>query len=420
MDLTLLPSDAMATTLLSAKGVLERCAELWAKCATGILAHMLSVRALIRRRVPDVDLHVAYRLCRGVSGMFVTELATHTGRLVETFHRDPAAMACLADRAVRLPVDMPDGQGRGALGQLLSRYGDVTFSPFELSHPRWREDAGDVLDMVRLLCKARGVVRGEDLHGQAVAGAEAELARYEPELSGVERRLLRAMLDRQRDLMRHRATIDRLLHRALSLVRKVVGDIDRRLHRIDPGMDKGGAFHCSLERLVGALKSGRPELSRIIRMREIEREQHSREPAPPWSFVASPPRGGIPIVAGDTLEGIGVSPGVVEGRVRLVRGLLPSDLEVGDVIVVSRFEAAMSPLCLMLGGIISETGGAMSLGAEAARELAVPAVMSVANAGLQLADGERVRLDGLRGTISRMHARPAQEDGPTPAAASTG
>ena len=402
MDLTLLPSDAMATTLVSAQALVERCGELWAKCAAGQLAHALSVRAMLSRRLPDVDRHVGYSLSRGVAGVFTASLATHTGRLVDVFRQDARAAAKLADPGVRTPSDLPDGQGRGALGQLLARYGDLAASPFELSMPRWRQQPRHLLDMILLLLTVPELERGEVKHRHAVVAADEELARYEPELGAVERRLLRLLLDRSKDLSRRRATIDRLLFRALSLVHKVVGDIDRRLHRIDPEMPAGGAFHCSAQRLVAALRSGRPELSRVIRMRLTERSQHRRAPAPPLGFVASPPRGAIPIVTSDTLEGLGVSSGVVEGPVRIVRGALPRELAAGDVLVMPRFELALAPLCLAAGAIVCEGGGALSFGAELAREMAVPAVMSVANAALHLRDGELVRVDGRRGVVQRI------------------
>ena len=137
-------------------------------------------------------------------------------------------------------------------------------------------------------------------------------------------------------------------------------------------------------------------------MREVEREQHAREPAPPISFVASPPRGGIPVVPTATLEGVGVSSGVAEGRVRIMHGVLPDALERGDILCATTLDPAIAPLCLVAGGIISEAGGTLSLGAEAARELAIPAVMSVAGASLHLRDGERVRIDGARGVIQRL------------------
>jgi rifampicin phosphotransferase len=221
-------------------------------------------------------------------------------------------------------------------------------------------------------------------------------------LGGLERRLLRTMMDRHRNVGRSRVTVDRLLFRVLHLLRRVVLDIDRRLRRIDPSVPPGGAFHCSAARLAGALKSGRPELSRVIRMRMVEREEERREPAPPSSFVASPPRGGIPIPVTATLEALGVSAGVTEGRARVVRGVLPDAMDQGDVLVIRALDPALAPLCVMAGAVVAEAGGAQSLGAQLARELGLPCVMSAHNAVLTIVDGERLRVDGLRGTVQRL------------------
>ena len=102
------------------------------------------------------------------------------------------------------------------------------------------------------------------------------------------------------------------------------------------------------------------------------------------------------------LVGIGVSAGVVEGRVRRVTGVLPPRLDPGDILVMSAFQAAHAPLALACAGVVAEAGGPLSPGAEALRELSLPAAFSVAHAGLILADGERIRLDGERGIVSRL------------------
>jgi pyruvate,water dikinase len=109
----------------------------------------------------------------------------------------------------------------------------------------------------------------------------------------------------------------------------------------------------------------------------------------------------------DSLHGFGVSPGVVEGAVRLVGERLPTSLSPDDILVVNSADACLAPLYACGGGLVAETGGGMSLGAEAARELACPAVFGVQNAGLQLRDGERVRIDGERGTVQRVDTSPS-------------
>ncbi len=402
MDLTLLPSDAVATTLKSAQALLERAGELWGLCTGSLLGHRVAARSLVRRHVPDLNVHAGYTLTTGAERLFSTSMASSLRRTVEVFKRDEAAAACIRAGTVRGARDLPDGPGRGALGQFLSIYGDICVGAFELSEPRWRDDATDVARIIALLLDAGPLSSVDEITSQSRAYADAQLARFEPELSRIERRGLRAILDRTKDIVRMRARTERLLFRALRLLRRVVLDVDRRLRRIDPTLVELGTFHCSAARLAAALKSGRPELSRVIRMRVVEREQMSLEPAPPLSFVASPPRGAIPIVHQSTLHGLGVSPGVVEGRVRLLHGAFPSQLEKGDILVGAALDPAMSPLCLVAGGFVAETGGALTIGAETAREMSMPFVASVEGALLHLDDGERVRVDGTAGTVQRL------------------
>jgi pyruvate,water dikinase len=137
-------------------------------------------------------------------------------------------------------------------------------------------------------------------------------------------------------------------------------------------------------------------------MRLAERDAESLEPAPPLAFAGSPPRGPIPILPAASLQGLGVSPGVVEGRARIVTGVLPSAIEPGDVLVVPVLDPALAPLAGIAGAWVAELGGVLSPGAELARELALPCVAGVAEAALHLRDGERVRVDGERGTVQRL------------------
>ena len=52
--------------------------------------------------------------------------------------------------------------------------------------------------------------------------------------------------------------------------------------------------------------------------------------------------------------------------------------------------------------MITESGGPLSHGAVTARELGLPAVMSVRNVTRLLRDGERVRVDGRNGQVIRL------------------
>ena len=60
--------------------------------------------------------------------------------------------------------------------------------------------------------------------------------------------------------------------------------------------------------------------------------------------------------------------------------------------------------CLWRAGLVVERGSLLSHSAIVARELGLPAVVSVAGATSWLADGDRVRLDGATGRVERLAA----------------
>jgi pyruvate,water dikinase len=108
------------------------------------------------------------------------------------------------------------------------------------------------------------------------------------------------------------------------------------------------------------------------------------------------------------LQGIGASPGQVEGRIKVLRSLrdtregpLSTDTEIDSntILVVPYTDSGWAPLLARAGGLISEVGGRLSHGAIVAREYRIPAVMDIHNATQIFHDGQQVRLDGQRGTI---------------------
>lgn len=401
MDLTLLPNDALATTLTGARTLLERAGELWAQCSATYFIQHTAARALVARRTGEAPHLAPYTIASGRGQVPFAAMVRRAEGVVRAIAEDDKARAYIESHDVLKPSDLPDGRARGALGQFLANYGEIGCNAFELAQPRWREDASTLVAMLKLLASAEGFDSVQRI-ATARAVSDAELARYEGELTGMERALLRRMVDRSREVVAMRARVDRLLYRVAFLVRRVVCDIDRRLRRIDTTIADGGTFHCGIDTLVAALKSGRPELGRIIAMREVERA-HLREAAvPPLGFIGTPPRSGVPLMQRRVLEGIGVSAGVAEGRVRRVGRALPGRIDPGDVLLLASADPARVILYPLAGAIIAETGGALSLAAEAARELAVPAVFSAQEAGLHLSDGELVRVDGEHGTISRV------------------
>jgi len=100
------------------------------------------------------------------------------------------------------------------------------------------------------------------------------------------------------------------------------------------------------------------------------------------------------------LRGLGVSPGLGLGRVRVVLG--PEGLgrlAPGEVMVSPAADSGWTFVFGRLAALVLERGGQLSHAAVVAREYGLPAVAGVRDATRILRDGDRVIVDGTRGLV---------------------
>ncbi|RNJ26966.1 phosphoenolpyruvate synthase [Halosegnis longus] len=114
---------------------------------------------------------------------------------------------------------------------------------------------------------------------------------------------------------------------------------------------------------------------------------------------------------GDVLvRGLGASPGIVAGPVRIVRKLDQLDkVGEGDIIVTEMTTPDMVPAMKRASGIVTDEGGMTSHAAIVSRELGVPAVVGAGNATETLSDDQPVTMDGDKGTVTAGEAEPEEE-----------
>ena len=120
------------------------------------------------------------------------------------------------------------------------------------------------------------------------------------------------------------------------------------------------------------------------------------------------------------VDGLGASPGVVSGTVRIIHKLDHLDqVQEGDIIVTEMTMPDMVPAMKRAAGIVTDEGGMTSHAAIISRELGVPAVVGTGNGTRVLDDGQGVTIDGNKGTIQAgvdEDAEPGEEFEPVEAA----
>ncbi|WP_280383216.1 PEP-utilizing enzyme [Nocardia wallacei] len=110
-------------------------------------------------------------------------------------------------------------------------------------------------------------------------------------------------------------------------------------------------------------------------------------------------RGGRALEAGESITGLGVSPGVVEGTVKRMLSL-DDDIEPGDILVAAVTDTGHTAMFAYAAAVVTDIGGAASHAAIVAREFGIPCVVDTKTASTALRDGQRVRVDGAAGTVT--------------------
>ncbi|RBI58854.1 phosphoenolpyruvate synthase [halophilic archaeon] len=118
--------------------------------------------------------------------------------------------------------------------------------------------------------------------------------------------------------------------------------------------------------------------------------------------------------SGDQLvNGLGASPGIASGPVRIVDKLDQLDkVGDGDIIVTEMTTPDMVPAMKRADGIITDEGGMTSHAAIVSRELGVPAVVGSTDATDKLEDEMTITLDGDKGTVTEGQPETEQEREP--------
>ena len=277
-----------------------------------------------------------------------------------------------------------------------------------------------------------------DSHGDLLARQQAGLREAEAAaraLAGAVRRtrgparalLMRAVLDRYRDLagLRERPKFD--LVRAIALGRGVLREVGAALAErgmLDAADDVFFADWADLRAAIdGEVRDVRAGSARARRAyeKELTRRAFPRILTSEGEALYGP--AAQPVAAAGTLTGTGVSPGVHEGVVRVLDSPVGAQLRAGEVLVAASTDPGWTPLFLLAGALVMEVGGVVSHGAIVAREYGIPAVATVPDATTRLRTGQRVRVDGGAGVITLLDAHAGLHDGGRPPAgelASTG
>lgn len=342
---------------------------------------------------------------------------------------DPAKVAKLvgeADAALLLSARQGAGTQLASLGPLVGltrlargevdrdafarQYGHRGPHEAELSIPRPAEEPAWIDDQLAAL---RGTAHDAEalLANQEAARAAAwqRLARQDPKKAAAARKIITRWARSARNREAARSELTRSMWVARSWVRRA-GELTGH------GDD---LFFLALEETFDLLRGDTAPLAKVPARRASYETYRALPPYPalirgrfdPLRWAADPNRRsdyydehvqkGKP---DDTITGFPGAAGVVEGIARVLPA--PGDaarLGDGEILVTTVTNIGWTPVFPRAAAVVTDVGAPLSHAAIVARELGIPAVVGCGNATMRLHSGDRVRVDGGRGTVEVLH-----------------
>jgi phosphohistidine swiveling domain-containing protein len=297
---------------------------------------------------------------------------------------------------------------RRSLDDFLAGHGYHGPTEGEISSRSWREDRAPVaqlLETYRGMDESAGPAAVEESRVLERQRATDELHAALPAAKRPGARVLLGVARRYIPLREvGKTAFLQTLDTARAAARIVGDDLARRGVVGDPD----DVFYLTVAELADpTLSDG---IKETVTLRRERRDEYLKVRLPD-SWTGQPEA--IPITAseaaaeGSELTGLAVSPGVVEGRARVVLDpLATGPLQPGEILVCETTDPSWTSLFLVAAGLVIDIGGALSHGAILARELGVPCVINSRIGTQVLRTGDLLRVDGDAGRVAVLRRTP--------------
>lgn len=311
-------------------------------------------------------------------------------------------------------------EARAALEGFFGRYGMRCAGEIDITRTRWSESPTTLVPLI--LSDVENFEAGEG-HRRFEAGQRAAsrkehelVSRLAPSPDGAQRvDETRRMIHRLRTFTGYREFPKySIVRRYWAYKQALLREADRL---VSAGVirERDDVFFVTFDELREVVRTGRLDRA-LVDARRAEHER-DRKLTPPRVITSEGEvitgayeRSDLPDGA---LVGLAISPGVVEGRARVLESMADAELAPGDILVTTFTDPSWTPLFVSIKALVTEVGGLMSHGAVIAREYGLTSVIGVVDATRLIKDGQRIRVNGTDGYVEILRREGQVDDAVT-------
>ncbi|MCU0565668.1 MAG: PEP-utilizing enzyme [Oculatellaceae cyanobacterium Prado106] len=228
--------------------------------------------------------------------------------------------------------------------------------------------------------------------------------------------LFNAVLRNARARVRDRENLRFERTRVFGRVRQILLEMGKRFYGLDLLDSPRDIFYLELHEILGMVDgtAACTDLRGLVAVRQAEFDRYRQEGIPGDRFQthgmvypsASHPNSvqtAAAEISSDSLQGTGCCPGVVRAPVQVITDPRRATLKRGSILVAERTDPGWIMLFPSASGLLVERGSLLSHSAIVAREMGIPAIVSIPQVTQWLQDGDWVEMDGSTGLIQKIN-----------------
>lgn len=364
-------------------------------------------------------------LTRGLPNNVTTEMNLKLWQVAQTMRhdmrKDANALAMFLREPIEVLVRHYQAQqlpplAQQAIAGFLADYGARGLVEIDLGRSRWADDPTPIFDTLRsyLLLEdanaapdalfARSAQEAERTAQEFIARVR-EIRTTLPFVAGLRAKVVAAVMQRLRLLAGLRESPKFYLIRILDAYRRRLLDFGQSMVKDGVLNRADDIFFVSIDALRSFAQGQTIDLRAMANERRANYDFEKQRRRMPRIILGNGETfyegmtASATDASDDVLVGQAVSPGVVEGNVRVVLDPRNAQLQPGEILVCPATDPGWTPLFMTAAGLVMEIGGMVTHGSVVAREYGIPAVVGVHEATTRLKTGDRVRLDGAAGKV---------------------
>ncbi|MFB1296587.1 PEP/pyruvate-binding domain-containing protein [Mycobacterium sp. pW049] len=367
-----------------------------AAVAANILESTLIKQAVKSGRTEEDGRADAMRLMAGASDVESAMMLDHLQAVVKTLADDREACdRFLADppEAAIVHLQRADSRSGTALREFLHRHGHRGYRELCMRDPSWADDPAGLGSMMQVMLRAT-----RDTVGSAPHPVHRTDSETTPRAITILARLAQGGARGREETKAKMALMAHSLKRGY----RHLGEVLARTSRLP---DADLVFFFDRDELRDVVSDG--DISELVQKALARRQALAFQDALEFNDVSvgrptpetAPPR----VTDADSVLGRPAGRGSVEGVVRVAKSVHDArDVQPGEILVAPVTDVGWTPYFTVIAALVTDIGSSVSHGAVVAREYGLPCVVNTLVGTQVFRTGDRVRVDGDRGVVTRL------------------